>query len=75
MTGERPLRDKLRKVKALAADAAATDGEKAAADAAAERIGAKSRRLEAERRIRLAQRQGDVMYLLGRAFRRLLSKL
>jgi hypothetical protein len=75
MTGERPLREKLRKVEALSADATATPGEKAAADAAADRLRATGDRLAAARGSGSAKPEPGIMYLLGRATRRLLSKL
>jgi hypothetical protein len=66
MATDRGGRDKLRKVEAVLADRAATDGEKAAAEAAASRI----RRKRAEdSRAALAANPG-LMYALGRVFRR-----
>ena len=68
MTAVRP--DKLRKVEALRANAAATDGEKAAADAAANRIRARSTHQGPERNGGSDQGNPGVMYLLGRAWGR-----
>jgi hypothetical protein len=69
MTPADRLRDKLRKLEALRADASATEGERASAAAAADRLAAKwppPREPPAER---------DLMYRHGRACRRLLSRL
>jgi hypothetical protein len=75
MTAERPVVAKLRKVEAVRADRAATDGEKAAADAAATRIRAKRDRQRAEDARAAPKPGGDAMYLLGRGLRRFSSAL
>jgi hypothetical protein len=74
MALDRPLLDKLRKVEALSADAAATAGEKAAASAAADRIRARWLRRRGERRRTSDQAKLDVMYLLGRTCRKIMSR-
>jgi hypothetical protein len=69
MTSANRLRDKLRKLEALRADASATDGERAAAAAAADRIAAKWPQPRKK-----APPSNVFMYRLGRACRWLLSK-
>jgi hypothetical protein len=61
--------DKLRKVKAVIADPGATQGEKAAAEAAAGRIRARHRKERADE-ARAAIEENGTMYLLGRALGR-----
>jgi hypothetical protein len=61
-----PILEKLRKVEAVSGNPAATDGEKAAAEAAADRLRARVKQ-DAERK--LAANPG-LMYVLGRAWGR-----
>jgi hypothetical protein len=68
MAGERPV-DKLRKLDAVVADRSSTEGERAAAKAAADRIRTRRKRQRAEAE-RAAIQNGGMMYLLGRALKR-----
>ena len=77
MSVQGPVRDKLRKVLAVMADRSATDGEKAAADAAATRIRQKweqghfddsGRPAKAAAAIKPGQKMQKMMYRLGRAW-------
>jgi hypothetical protein len=66
------LQDKLRKVEALGESPTATDGEKAAAKAAADRMRAHINhdRAKAAKASASAAEDGSLMYLLGRAWGR-----
>jgi hypothetical protein len=68
MAAKRPT-DTLRKVEAVKADRSATSGEKAAAEAAANRIRVRLKRERAEKE-KAAIKEGGTMYLLGRAINR-----
>jgi hypothetical protein len=68
MAGERPG-DKLRKLDAVMADRSSTEGERAAAKAAADRIRTKRKRQRAEAERDAIQNNGT-MYLLGRVLKR-----
>jgi hypothetical protein len=65
-----PILEKLRKVEALSDNPAATDGEKAAAEAAASRLRTRWSEEDAARKAAAREANPGVMYVLGRAFGR-----
>jgi hypothetical protein len=65
-----PILEKLRKVEALSDNPSATDGEKAAAEAAANRLRQRWIDERAERGVAAREANPGIMYVLGRAFGR-----